>query len=147
MTSGDEDRRLILWCAFGAGSPFLIAFVFPAGGGASSLSDLQAHLIYEESHAEADLKDAATLEEEHGYALELQRLLKQEQEDSAALVDSAIEGVVASYEDIYPDTDWPGAGRWAAPENIAKTDVYEWPVQPGSDFGSLDLALGRRRRR
>lgn len=114
----------------------------------SPLSDLQAHLIYEESHAEADLKDAATLEEEHAaHALELQRLLKQEQEDSAALVDSAIEGVVASYGDIYPDTDWPGAGRWAAPENIAKTDVYEWPVQPGSDFGSLDLALGRRRRR
>ena len=138
----------------------------------SPLGDLEAHLIYEESHAEAALKSSETLEQEHAqHAMELQvtcransvgelgeciltctnrralqRLLREEQEQSAALVDSAIEGVASSYGEIYQDEDWPGAGRWAPPESSVRTDVYEWPVAVGSDFGSLDLALGRRRR-
>jgi hypothetical protein len=115
----------------------------------SPLKGLQEHLIYRVSRAEADLKDgdsAPTLEEEHdAHMMEMQRLLKEEQEKSAALVDSAIDGVTASYGEIYEDDEWPGAGRWEAPEPV-KTDVYEWPVKPGSDFRALDLALGRRRR-
>lgn len=40
--------------------------------------------------------------------------------------------------------EWVGAGRWKAPEEQMKTDVYEWPAKPG--MNDDDLALFARRR-
>ena len=69
----------------------------------------------------------------------LDKLDDEEREQSAELVNSAIEGVQASYGEIYEDAEWPGSGRWTAPEHPVKTDVYEWPLPQGMSNNALDL--------
>jgi hypothetical protein len=112
---------------------------------------MRAYNIDRVSRTEYGMKNSTVRALEHDkHMAAMKRALDAEKTMSANLVDSAVSGVTASFGEMYSDADWPGAGRWRAPDKNLKTDTFEWPLPPRTgkhvDDIDMDLELGARQR-